>query len=425
MSEYNAPIDDILFSITKTLDLKKISDTSSKEKISHEVIESILKEAGKFAKEILAPLNTLGDKEGAKLENGVVRLPKGFKEAYEKFVSNGWGSVAGSKEYGGQNLPWFIVIALNEIWQAANMSFADNLMLTQGAIELLENHGNKLQKELYLPKLISGEWSGTMNLTEPQAGSDLSSIKTSAIKDKDSFFIKGNKIYITHGDQDMSKNIIHLVLARMPDAPKGISGISLFLCPKTLVKKDQELGPNNDIRVVSLEHKLGHNASPTCVLAYGDNEGAKAEMIGSPNSGINAMFTMMNNARLNVGVQGVAIAERSYQLALSFAKERYQGKPINNSSGDSIAIIDHPDVKRMLLEMKSQIEAMRGLTFIAAESLDLSQSSSDAQLAEKYLCKGQQVCIEGKLNNRSYEDKKGETRYITEVLVNDILFLKN
>ncbi len=385
MSEYNAPIDDILFTMREILDLNKISNKSNKEKLSNEILESILKEAGKFAKEVLAPINTLGDKEGATLENGVVRLPTEFQEAYEKFVSNGWGSVTGSKKYGGQNLPWFVVMALNEIWQSANMSFADNLMLTQGAVELLEAHGSEEQKKKILPKLISGEWSGTMNLTEPQAGSDLSSIKTKALKDNDNYIIMGNKIYITHGDQNMSKNIIHLVLARLSDSPTGTSGISLFLCPKNLINDNGELGSRNDIRVVSLEHKLGHNASPTCVLAYGDKEGAKAEIIGPVNSGINAMFTMMNNARLNVGIQGVAIAERSYQLALSFAKERYQGKPIDNSSKNSIAIIDHPDVKRMLTEMKSQIEAMRGLTFIAAEALDLSQSTSDPQLAKKYL----------------------------------------
>ena len=249
------------------------------------------------------------------------------------------------------------------------MSFATNNMLTQGAVELLESHGNEKQKEYYLPNLISGKWSGTMNLTEPHAGSDLSSIKTKAIEKDKKFLIKGTKIYITHGDQDMSDNIIHLVLAKLPNAPDGVKGISLFLVPKYYLN-DKGTKVKNDIKVVSVEHKLGHNASPTCVLSFGENEGAIGELVGEPNQGLKAMFTMMNNARLNVGVQGLAISERAYQKALSFSKERIQGYSLNKNITGPVEIIKHPDVKRMLMEMKSQTEAMRGLAITTGNFID-------------------------------------------------------
>ncbi len=380
MHAYKAPIEDLFFVMTELADLKKYAKITNNLDIEPEYIKTILEEADKFAANILAPINNQGDKEGVKLENGLIRMPESFKKAYKQFIKSGWSTVLGDKKYGGQNLPWSVIIALNELWEAANMSFAVNLMLTQGAIELLNEHGTSSQKNKYLPKMISGEWTGTMNLTEPQAGSDLSNIKTKAIPSNNCYKIYGNKIYITHGDQDMSDNIIHLVLARLPDAPKGVRGISLFLVPKNIVNEDNSL-KKNDIRVVSSEHKLGLMASPTCVLAYGDNEGAIGELIGNPNEGLKVMFAMMNNARLNVGLQGVAIAERAYQKALSFSHERMQGTSVENSSSEIVNIIKHPDVKRMLMEMKSQIEAMRGLTIIGAEALDLSLNHPDEELA--------------------------------------------
>ena len=281
MSDYKAPIKDIQFLLNNL----EIDDKSSRNDFSdQELVNQIFEEAGKLATNVLAPLNIIGDQEGASLENGLVRMPKGFKDAYKQFVDGGWGSVSSKKEYGGQEMPWTMVAGINEIWQSANMSFADNLMLTQGAIELLEEHGSKKQKDKYLPKMVSGEWSGTMNLTEPQAGSDLSLLKCKAIPSNGYYNIHGNKIYITHGDQDMSDNIIHLVLARLPNAPSGNKGISLFIAPKKIIANNTH--KLNDIRVVSLEHKLGHLASPTCVLAYGDNTGAQAELIGEKNGGL-------------------------------------------------------------------------------------------------------------------------------------------
>ena len=374
MSDYKAPIKDIQFLINN---LETDSQSSNNDFSDPELVNQIFEEAGKLASNVIAPLNRIGDLEGACLENGVVRMPKGFKDAYKQYIEGGWGSIAAKKEYGGQEMPWTLVAGLNEIWQSANMSFADNLMLTQGAIELLEAHASKEQKEKYLPKMVSGEWSGTMDLTEPQAGSDLSLLKCKAMPNNGSYNIFGNKIFITHGDQDMSDNIIHLVLARLPNSPPGNKGISLFISPKKIISNDNNAQELNDIRVVSLEHKLGHLASPTCVLAYGDNDGAKAELIGEKHGGLKAMFTMMNNARLNVGIQGVAIAERAFQQAYNFAFTRLQGQSIDNLDHNTVLIIDHPDVKRMLLDMRARIEAMRALTFETANFLEHSKISEN------------------------------------------------
>ncbi|MBJ57566.1 MAG: hypothetical protein CMP24_04940 [Rickettsiales bacterium] len=302
MESYQAPIEDMLFALTNLAKLDDYAEKINNKDISSESIRMILQEASKFASEKLDPINQKGDLEGFEFENGVVRMPTYFIETYQDFVKSGWFSVIGEKNYGGQDLPWSSVVAINEIWESTNMSFAVNNLLTQGAVELLEEHGSPNQKKKYLPKLISGEWSGTMNLTEPHAGSDLSLLKTKAEKKDNKYFIKGTKIYITHGDQDMSDNIIHLVLARLPDAPEGVKGISLFLVPKVLIDIEGRK-KNNDIKVVSVEHKLGHNASPTCVLSFGEDYGAEAEIIGEAHQGLKAMFTMMNNARLNVGVQ--------------------------------------------------------------------------------------------------------------------------
>ena len=378
MENYQAPVEDMLFALKNLAKIDEFAAKTKNDDVSSENVKVILEEAGKFASEKLDPINQKGDLEGIKLENGVVRMPTYFIQAYNDFIKNGWFSVLGEKVYGGQDLPWSVIVAINEIWESANMSFAVNNLLTQGAIELLEEHGTLEQKEKYLPKLVSGEWSGTMNLTEPHAGSDLSLLKTKAEKKNGKYFLKGTKIYITHGDQDMSENIIHAVLARLPDAPKGVKGISLFLVPKILIDSDGKQ-KNNDIKVISVEHKLGHNASPTCVLSFGEDYGAEAEMIGEAHQGLKAMFTMMNNARLNVGVQGIAISERSYQKALNFSRNRKQGISLSNANGrkEAVDIIQHPDVKRMLMEMRSQTEAMRGLAIVVGEMIDYHKKFSN------------------------------------------------
>ena len=384
MSAYNAPVEDMFFALTKLANIDNISKLSNNTDISSDSVKLLIEEAGKFAKEKLDSINSEGDDKGIKLENGLVRMPNSFISSYKSFIESGWFSIAGKKQFGGQDFPWSVLVCINEIWESANMSFAVNNMLTQGAIELIQEHGNESQKNLYLPNLISGKYSGTMNLTEPHAGSDLSDLKTKATIKNDKYSIKGTKIYITHGDQDMSENIIHMVLARLPDAPEGNRGISLFLVPKYY---DDENGNKvkNDIKVVSIEHKLGHNASPTCVLSFGENNECIGELIGEPNCGLKAMFTMMNNARLNVGVQGVAISERSYQRALSFARDRKQGFSFKKGKKERVNIIEHPDVKRMLLEMKSQIEAMRGLTVFTAETIDYSNKLSNTEEGVEYL----------------------------------------
>ena len=369
MEKYAAPVEDMSFILTNLLDIDNYLKSINNKELSFDSLKMIIEEAGKFACDELDTINQVGDQEGIKLENGVVRMPESFIKAYQNFVNTGWFSIIGEKKYGGQDLPLSAVVMINEIWHSTNMSFATNNMLTQGAVELLESHGNEKQKEYYLPNLISGKWSGTMNLTEPHAGSDLSSIKTKAIEKDKKFLIKGTKIYITHGDQDMSDNIIHLVLAKLPNAPEGVRGISLFLVPKYYLN-DKGTKVKNDIKVVSVEHKLGHHASPTCVLSFGENEGAIGELVGEPNQGLKAMFTMMNNARLNVGVQGLAISERAYQKALSFSKERIQGYSLNKNITGPVEIIKHPDVKRMLMEMKSQTEAMRGLAITTGNFID-------------------------------------------------------
>ncbi len=384
MSAYNAPLEDMFFALTRIANIDNFSKVSGNADISSESVKLLIEEASKFAKEKLDSINIEGDNKGIKLENGLVRMPDSFISSYKSFVESGWFSVVGQKQFGGQNFPWSVLVCINEIWESANMSFAVNNMLTQGAIELIQEHGSENQKNLYLPNLISGKYSGTMNLTEPHAGSDLSDLKTKADIKNGKYIIKGTKIYITHGDQDMSDNIIHMVLAKLPDAPQGNRGISLFLVPK-YYDDDKGNKIKNDIKVVSIEHKLGHNASPTCVLSFGENNECVGELIGEPHNGLKAMFTMMNNARLNVGIQGVAIAERAYQRALSFARDRKQGFSITKGKKERVNIIEHPDVKRMLLEMKSQTEAMRGLAVFTAEAIDYSNTLSDLEERKEYL----------------------------------------
>ena len=378
MSDYNAPLEDMRFVLTELAGLPEIAALPGYEDATPDLVDAVLEEAGRLAREVLAPLNHSGDREGASFENGVVRTPAGFPAAYERFFQGGWGSLPFDPAFGGQGLPWTLATAVQEMWNAANMSFALAPLLSQGAVELLQARGSERQKALFLPQLISGRWSGTMNLTEPQAGSDVGALKTRARPAGDHYLITGQKIYITWGEHDCAENILHMVLARLPDAPSGTRGISLFLVPKVLVKPDGTLGERNDLRCVSLEHKLGIRGSPTAVMAYGDSEGAVGYLIGAENQGMECIFTMINNVRISVGVQGLAIGERAYQQARAFAQERVQSRAIGAPEGPGVPIVRHPDVRRMLLTMKALNEAMRGLAYCAAAELDRARHHPEA-----------------------------------------------
>jgi 3-(methylsulfanyl)propanoyl-CoA dehydrogenase len=368
MNDYIAPGKDITFAINELAELNKISKLPGFEDATPDLIEAVIEEAARLANGVLSPHNKSGDEIGAKVVDKKVVPADGFADIYNAFREGGWPALPFDPERGGQGLPELVATAANEIWQAANMSFALCPMLTEGAAVAIDAHASEALKEIYLPKMISGEWTGTMNLTESQAGSDLAAVKTRAEPEGDHYLISGQKIFITWGDQDFTDNIIHLVLARLPDAPQGIKGISLFIVPKYLVNDDGSLGERNDVYPVSVEHKLGIHASPTCIMSYGDNGGAIGYLVGEPHSGINCMFTMMNHARLAVGVQGLSISERAYQQALNYAKERTQGQALGQEG--RVTIIHHPDVRRMLMLMKSGIEAMRGLCYVSAASLD-------------------------------------------------------
>ena len=355
-----------------------------------DMVQAIVEGIGQFAAGEWAPLNRAGDVEGAKLENGLVRLPQGFDRAYDHYVEQGWNSVASPCEYGGQGLPFSLGCNVLENLGTANFAFNLLPMLTTGAIDALEQHGSEAQKALYLPKMISGEWSGTMNLTEPQAGSDLGALRSTAEPVIDGqhagkYRLSGTKIYITWGDHELARNIIHLVLARLPEAPEGSRGISLFVVPKYHVNADGSLGPRNDMRAVSLEHKLGIHASPTCVMSYGDNGECIGELVGAPHRGLMAMFTMMNNARINVGNQGVQIGERATQAALAYATERVQSARAGAPNKEPVAIVEHPDVRRMLLRMKAQTEAARALLYYTAGQVDRG-TLGDARAAARAEC---------------------------------------
>jgi alkylation response protein AidB-like acyl-CoA dehydrogenase len=377
MTAYAAPLNDMRFVLDEVANLPGIALLPGCEEATPDLADAVLEEAGKLAAEVLAPLNHPGDHEGSVYENGVVRTPKGFREAYDQYVESGWNALSFDPDYGGQGLPWTLAIAVQEMWNAANMSFALCPLLTQGAVELLQAHGSPEQKDTYLPKMISGEWTGTMNLTEPQAGSDLGVLKTRAEPRDDHYLITGQKIFITYGEHDLADNIVHMVLARTPGAPAGSKGISLFLVPKVLVNDDGSPGPRNDLRCVSLEHKLGIKASPTAVMAFGDSGGAVGTLVGEENRGLEQMFTMMNSERLLVGVQGLAIAERAYQQALAYARERSQSRQLGSRDPAPVKIVRHPDVRRMLMTMKSQIEAMRALIYVTAAALDRARRTPD------------------------------------------------
>ncbi|MGB8843062.1 MAG: acyl-CoA dehydrogenase family protein, partial [Aliidongia sp.] len=361
MIPYAPPLADMRFALEQTARLDEIAQLPGCEGAAPDIVMAVLEEAAKLASGVLAPLNDVGDQNPSRLENGVVRTPPGFKEAYRAYVEGGWNSLPFEEEFGGQALPAVVALAVAEMWNSANMGWALCPLLNFGAVEALQAHGSRALQEIYLPKLIAGEWTGTMNLTEPQAGSDVGALRTRAVPDGAQWRITGQKIFITYGDHDFTENIIHLVLARTPGAPAGTKGISLFLVPKFLVKDDGTLGARNDVRTVSLEHKLGIHASPTAVLSYGDEGGAVGYLIGQENRGMECMFTMMNNARLNVGLQGIAISERAYQQARDYARTRIQGRPMNARGPGEQAIIHHPDVTRMLLVIKSRTEAARGL----------------------------------------------------------------
>ncbi len=371
MIPYAAPLADMRFLLHDLGLLKSVNVLPGLEDATRDLVDAVLEEAGKLAAVELAPLNQPADRAGgATFENGVVRTPDGYAKAYGTFVEGGWNGVPFDPERGGQGLPWLVATAVQEMWQSANLSWSLCSLLTQGAVELLTAHGSVEQKGIWLEKLISGEWSGTMNLTEPAAGSDVGAIKCRAEPAGDHYLIRGQKIFITYGEHDMAANIVHMVLARAPGAPAGARGLSLFVVPKFLPGPDGAPGKRNDLRCVSLEDKLGIHGSPTCVMAFGDADGAVGYLVGAENRGMEYMFTMMNNARMNIGLQGVAIGERAYQQALAFARERVQGRP---ESGDNAAIIGHPDVRRMLMTMKAETEAMRAVSYDLAAMLDISR----------------------------------------------------
>ena len=382
MSEYIAPLRDMQFVLRELAPLDQVAALPGCEEVTLDLAEAILEEAGKFAGGVLSPINASGDREGARWQDGEVFTAGGWKEAYRQFVDGGWNALSCDPAHGGQGVPRLVSALVEEMWNAANTSFALCPMLTHGAIEALELRGSDALKHTYLPKMVSGEWTGTMNLTEPQAGSDLSAVRTRAVPQPDgSYRVHGQKIFITYGEHDLTENIVHLVLARTPDAPEGVKGISLFVVPKFLVEADGSLGRRNDVRCVSIEHKLGIHASPTAVLAFGDNEGAIGWLVGEENRGLETMFIMMNAARFAVGLQGIGLAERAYQRALAYARDRTQGVEIGGSGRGKVPIIRHPDVRRMLMLMKSRTEAMRALACVVAAAMDTARCHADAARA--------------------------------------------
>src|SRR5829696_5965809 len=376
MSDYVAPTADMAFVLAHIVDYDELSALPSFAHADLDTVRGVIEECGRFMSEVVGPLNRVGDTVGSRWDpDGGVTTPPGFADAYRRYVDAGWGAVPFPAEFGGGGFPWVVGTVVQEMLTSANMGFSLCPLLTQGAIDAVLHQGSEDQQETYLRKMVSGEWSGTMNLTEPQAGSDVGALTTKAVPvDNGSWRITGQKIFITYGEHDLADNIVHLVLARVPDAPPGTSGISCFIVPKFLVNDDGSLGERNRLECVSLEQKMGINASPTCVMAY---DGAVGYLIGEPNEGMRYMFKMMNNARLSVGIEGLSLGERAYQQAVAYAAERRQGSAPGAPAGESSPIIDHPDVRRMLLTMRAYVEALRCLAYLNAESLDLAKAHPD------------------------------------------------
>lgn len=381
MTDYTPPSADIDFALHHVADLDELTTYDAFAHADSDSVREILEEYGRFLATEIAPTNRIGDLEESTFADGEVTTPAAFKPAYAGYVEAGWGAVAFEEDMGGGGFPWLVGVAMQEMLNTANMAFAMAPLLTQGAIEAIRTHGDEILRETYLHKMVSGEWTGSMNLTEPDAGSDVGAVRTRAVAaDDGTYRITGTKIFITFGEHDLTDNIVHLVLARLPDAPAGTKGISCFIVPKFLVGDDGTLGARNDVHCVSIEHKMGIKASPTCVLEY---DGAVGWLVGEENAGMRTMFTMMNNARLGVGIEGLGLAERSYQQAVTYARERLQGRAIGAPKGESSPIIEHPDVRRMLLTMKSSIEALRALCYYDAFQIDRSRHHSDADTRER------------------------------------------
>ncbi len=383
MSTYTPPIRDMRFILEEMGNLEQVAALPGLEESTADITAAILEEAGKFSAEVLAPLNRVGDVEGCTIKDNVVTTPKGWKDAYTAYRNAGWSTVAVPEEFGGQTISRLVSAPLQEMWQSSNLAFSLLPLLSIGAIDAMVLTASEALKKKYLPKMVDGTWSGTMNLTEPQAGSDLGAVRTRAEPQSDgSYRLFGQKIFISCGEHDCTENIIHLVLARLPDAPPGVKGISLFVVPKFLVNEDSSLGARNDVKCIAIEHKLGIHASPTCVMVYGEKEGAIGHLVGEANHGLQHMFVMMNEARYSVGLQGIAIGERAYQQALAYARDRKQGRDAVTGAHD-VAIIQHPDVKRMLLLIKSRIQAARMLAYAVATAIDKSHRHPDADIRNK------------------------------------------
>ncbi len=385
MPDFMLPLKDMNFALNHIGNLEQVSTLNGFEFADPDTVEAVLSEAGRFFAEVIAPLNHVGDKQGSVLlADGSIKTPDGFHEAYQKFVESGWGAAHVAEKWSGGGLPYSVGIVLQEMFKTSNMAFSLCPMLTHAAIDSLIEHGTDEQRAIYLEKLVSGVWSGTMCLTESDAGSDVGALTTKAIRQEGGTYrIIGQKIFITWGDHDLTENIIHLVLARTPGSPPGTKGISMFIVPKFLVEADGSVGEPNDVKVVSIEHKLGIHASPTCVLAFGDEgDGAVGYLVGDENAGMKYMFTMMNTARVGVGIEGLAVGERSYQQALAFAQERRQGRSLGADPKQSSPIIEHPDVRRMLMTMKAYNEAMRSLLYTVASNVDFERHAEDESVRQ-------------------------------------------
>ena len=380
MTIYSAPIDDMMFLFEHLKDNKEYNEIEKNKEVTPDLVKNILEEAAKINQDLILPLAKVGDEKPCIYENGVVRTPPGYKEVYSKFIEDGWVSLSCDPEYGGQGMPKTVSAFFDEMLSSSSLSFKLYSELSIGAYNCLKTHGTEEIKNKYLPKIVEGKWSGTMCLTEPQCGTDLGLIKTKAVKNGNGYKISGQKIFITSGDHDLTENIIHLVLARTPDVPKGTRGISLFLVPKYEINEDGSVGSRNGVNTVSIESKMGIKGSATCVLSFDE---AKGYMIGPENKGLNSMFTMMNLERIIVGIQGLGISETSYQTALSYAKERKQGKSNENKNGDTDLIIQHADIRRSLMNMKSIIEGERALSFWMAQQIDVSLNHNDQNVKKK------------------------------------------